>query len=694
MKILYFPIFSTLLFYKTTFICVHTLVSKRKRVDAIEKKIRKLEDEVRHHQYLYYVKNSPEISDLEFDKLFKELQNFEKEYPQYTSPNSPTQTVGSDLDNRFEKFTHKIPVLSLENTYNLSELNEWIQKTGKEYKYSIEWKIDGASIVLYYEKGELVKGITRGTGGIGDDVTENIRTIKNIPLKLKEPLTIYVRGEVYMGFQDFKKLNEKFDGKFANPRNLASGSIKYKNSNQVAKRPLKIFTYDGHIPDSKINQNSKILEIMKNNLLPVSEDIEFAKGEDVPKKIAEFQKKKETLDYPVDGLVIKLDDLSIRTKLGATSHSPRWARAFKFDAIMKETTIVDIDFAVGRTGKITPRAKVEPIQLAGTTVRYATLHNQDYINELRVGIGAKVKVAKRGEIIPAVEKVIEPGSSGIFQLPKKCPTCKTELVKVDDSVDIFCPNKKCPDRERNSLIFFCQKKQMDIEGLGEKQVALLYDKKFISSIIDLYELHKRKDELVELEGFGKKSVNIILKGIEDSKQKDFKVVLPSLGLREIGHKVTEILIENGFEDIDKIIQHTKGENSKEELLEIHGLGPRTVESLINNFKDKDVLNIIEKLKKAGLKFKTEIAKKPSFRPFEKQSWCVTGSFENFQPRDKAMEIITHYGGKKVSSVSSKTTHLLVGEAGGSKVKKAKELGIKIVDEKEFLGLLKEYNISI
>lgn len=663
-------------------------------MDEIRKKMQKLEEKVRHHQYLYYVKNSPEISDMEFDQLFKELQKLEEANPGYSSPNSPTKVVGSDLDNRFEKFTHKIPVLSLENTYNIAELNEWIQKTGIEHKYSIEWKIDGASIVLYYEKGELTKGVTRGTGGVGDDVTENIRTIKNIPLKLKEPLTIYVRGEVYMGFQDFEKLNESFGGKFANPRNLAAGTIKYKNSIQVTKRPLKIFTYDGYIPEGKVSKNSDMLEIMKKNLLPVSEDICFAKGKDIPDVIADFQKKKDALDYPVDGLVIKLDDISLRTKLGTTSHSPRWARAFKFDAIMKETTIINIDFAVGRTGKITPRANVEPIQLAGTTVKYATLHNQDYINELGVGIGAKVKVAKRGEIIPAVEKVIEPGPSGVFQLPQDCPACKTKLVKVDDSVDLFCPNKKCPDREKNSLIFFCQKKQMDIEGLGEKQVALLYDKKFIRSVVDLYDLYKKKDELMELEGFGKKSVEIILKGIEDSKQKDFKVVLPSLGLSEVGHKVTEILIENGFDDIDKIIEQAKSENPMESLLEIHGLGPRTVDSLIKNFTDKDVLKTIEKLKKAGLKFKAQVVKKSDFKPFENQSWCVTGSFENFQPRDKALEIITHYGGKKVSSVSSKTTHLLAGEAGGSKIKKAKELGVQIVNEKEFLEMLKEYGITL
>ncbi|HNB99392.1 MAG TPA: NAD-dependent DNA ligase LigA, partial [Leptospiraceae bacterium] len=441
-------------------------------MSKIEKEIRDLEDKIRYHQHLYYVKNKPEISDKEFDLLFKKLQKLEAENPELASPNSPTQIVGSDLDNEFEKVTHKIPVLSLENTYNINELTEWITKTDTEGEYSVEWKIDGASIVLYYEKGKLDKAVTRGTGGIGDDVTANIRTIKNIPLILKDPVTIYVRGEVHMGFKDFEEFNEESGGKYANPRNLAAGSIKHKNSSQTAKRPLKILTYDGYFPEGygKIKTHAEMLKFMKNQNLPVSEDSIIVKAKDVIKKVEEFKKKKDNLDFPTDGLVIKLNSLAKRDQLGATQHSPRWARAYKFDALMKESTILKIDFAVGRTGKITPRAEIEPVQLAGTTVKFATLHNQDYIDELGIGIGAKVLVAKRGEIIPAVEEVIEKGPSGIFKLPSKCPCCGTKLGKVDDSVDLFCPNKKCPDREKNNLIFFCQKKQMDIEGLGEKQI--------------------------------------------------------------------------------------------------------------------------------------------------------------------------------------------------------------------------------
>lgn len=662
----------------------------------IEKEIRELEEKIRYHQHLYYVKNETEISDLEFDLLFKKLQKLEEANPGLVSENSPTKVVGSDLDNSFEKITHKIPVMSLANTYNTTELQDWIVKTSEEELYSIEWKVDGASIVLYYENGKLDKAVSRGQKGIGDDITENIRTVKNIPLVLKEKVSIYVRGEAYMGFKDFEKFNALNEGKYANPRNSTSGSIKHKNSKEVAKRPIKIFTYDGYFPDGygKIKTHSEMLSYMKKLGLPVSEDNVLSKAKDVLKNVEKFKNKKESLDFPTDGLVIKLNDFALRDNLGFTSHSPRWARAFKFDALMKESVILKIDFAIGRTGKITPRAEIEPVQLGGTTVRFATLHNQDYINELGVGIGAKVLVAKRGEIIPAVEEVIEKGEHGIFQLPNNCPTCKTKLDHIDDSVDKFCPNQDCPDREVNNLIFYSARNQMDIEGLGEKQIQNFYDLKYIKKIPDLYNLHKKESEIMELDGFGKKSITIILEGIENSKKKDLKLVLPSLGFSEIGHKVTELLIDAGFDDIDKIISVAKSKNAEEELLQIHGFGDKIVQALIYTFQDKKVLSMIESLKKLGLNFHAKKKELSSNQIFLNQSWCVTGSFEKFQPRDKAMDLILFHGGKKVSSVSSKTTHLLAGENAGSKLDKATELGVKIITEKDFLKILGESKISI
>jgi DNA ligase (NAD+) len=640
-----------------------------------EKEIRELEEQIRYHQHLYYVKNNPSISDLEFDLLFKKLQKLEEANPNLLSENSPTKVVGSDLDNSFEKVTHKIPVMSLTNTYNSSELLEWISKTSETELYSVEWKIDGASIVLYYENGKLDKAVSRGSKGIGDDITENIRTVKTIPLVLKEKVSIYVRGEAYMGFKDFEKFNSLNDGKYANPRNLTSGSIKHKNSKEVAKRPIKILTYDGYFPSGygKIKTHSEMLAYMDKIGLPVSTENTLAKTKDIEKIIEKYRSKKDFLDFPTDGLVIKLNDFALRDNLGFTSHSPRWARAFKFDSLMKESTILKIDFAIGRTGKITPRAEIEPIQLGGTTVRFATLHNQDYINELGIGIGAKVLVAKRGEIIPAVEEVVEAGKEGIFQLPEICPSCKTKLESIDDSVDKFCSNLNCPDREVNSLIFYCSRNQMDIEGLGEKQIQNFYSMKYIKKIPDIYYLHSKKNEIKELDGFGEKSISIILEGIENSKNKDMKLLLPSLGFSEIGHKVTELLIDSGYDDIDKIIFLANSKNAESELLEIHGIGEKIVHSIIQTFKDKKNLSMIESLN---------------------QTWCVTGTFEKFQPREKAIDLILFHGGKKVTSVSSKTTHLLAGENAGSKLEKATELGVKIINEKEFLKILSENKINL
>lgn len=648
-----------------------------------------LADQIRHHQYLYYVKNQPEISDQEFDFLYQELLELEKKHPELKDPYSPTLYVGSDLSNEFQKVTHRIPVLSLENTYNQKELEDWISKTDPNALYSLEWKIDGASIVLYYEKGILVQGVTRGAGGIGDDVTENVKTIRSIPIRLPQDVTIYVRGEVYMTTSDFETYNKKLGGKFANPRNLAAGTLKHKNPQETGKRPLRIFTYDGFFPDAKgeFANHSDILQKMEELQLPTLPDTQFLRGLDIHSAIQSFRDKKDSVQFPVDGLVIKLNDLARREELGYTSHSPRWARAYKFDATWKETKVVAITYAVGRTGKITPRAEIEPVLLAGTKVTFATLHNQDYIDELGVGIGARVMVAKRGEIIPAVEKVVEPGES-IFQIPPHCPSCGSRLAKKQDSVDIFCLNDECPDRRKNLLIFYCERKQMDIEGLGEKQIRFLYDNQYIQSIPDLYDLHKKKGQLVEEIGFGSKSVQIILDGIEESKQKPFRYLLPAIGLPEIGHKVSELLIENGYASFRSILSAVKKKNAKELFESIDGIGPIAANAICEQFQSPKIQELIQKLQKAGLQTKADKGKATQKGDsFEGQSWCVTGSFQYFQPREKAMQIISDHGGKTVGSVSSKTTHLLAGEGAGSKLEKARKAGTKIVTEEEFLDLL-------
>lgn len=666
------------------------------KTEKIQVEMKLLENEIKSHQYFYYLENSARISDKEFDNLFQKLKKLEAKYPDFASEDSPTKLVGSDISNSsdFEKVKHKIPVLSLENTYNTEELLDWIQKTGPDQIYSVEWKIDGASIVLYYEKGILKRAVTRGTGGVGDDITDNIKTVQNVPHELRSKIDLYVRGEVFMSFEDFEQFNEDFGGKYANPRNLTSGSIKHKYASEVAKRPLQIYTYDVYFPNGRkqIHTHEQALQLIKDEGLPLSPDTEFISASDMEKQINRLKKKKDKMPFPIDGLVIKMNHLSTRDSLGETSHSPRWARAFKFDAMIQESIIEEIIPQVGRTGKITPRAKIKPVQLAGTTVNYATLHNQDYITQLGVGIGAKVKISKRGEIIPAVEEVVEPGLNGIYILPKKCPACYSKLQKVDESVDLFCINTSCPERMKHTIEFFCQKKQMDIDGLGERQIEIFFDKKWIQKIPDLYNLSKYKTEMESMEGFGEKSVSLILNGIEKSKLKSLRILLPSLGLHELGHKVTELLIENGYESIEAIIELAKKKDALDNLNSMHGIGPRTAEAIVKQLNDPSVLDMIQKLKNSGLNFQAEMIEKSDIRIFEGQAWCVTGSFEYFQPRDKAMDLIVRHGGRKVTSISSKTTHLLYGEGAGSKLSKAEDLGIQLVNEKEFIDLLKNDSI--
>lgn len=663
-------------------------------MDKYELKIRELEDQIRKYQDSYYKDNQSLITDKEFDSLLKKLQSLEDKYPQYASEDSPTKTIGSDLSNQFEKFKHTIPVLSLENTYNLEELEEWTNKHSKESLYSLEWKIDGASIVLYYDKGKLQRAVTRGNGGVGDDVTENVKTIRSIPLSISDTSSISIRGEIFISFKDFEEFNNLFDNKYANPRNLASGSLKNKYPSETAKRPLNIFLYDIHFSkdEIKINTQKEVFEFLEKNKFPIAPGLEVVNSKEFSKKIPIWEKKKDKLPFPTDGLVIKINDLNYRETLGFTSHSPRWARAYKFDAIQKETTIEEITVAVGRTGKITPRAKVTPVSLAGTTVTYATLHNKDYIDELGVGIGATVLISKRGEIIPAVEKVIKKGKE-VYPFPTKCPSCNSKLQKQGDSVDYFCMNTDCKDKLKNLLQFFCHRSQMDIEGLGEKQVEVFFNLGLIKSIPDLYKLHKHKDQIKDLDGFGEKSIQIILDGIEKSKKKPFRTVIHSLGLNEIGPKVAEILVENHYNSIKKLFDLVKEKNATSTLAGLFGIGEKTAIAIVDQLKDPKVKNTFQELEQLGLNMEEDVLEKPSNGIFMNQSWCVTGSFENFQPRDIAMDIIIKNGGKKVSGVSSKTTHLLYGPGAGSKLEKATELGVSLISEEDFLKILNDNGIQ-
>ncbi len=665
---------------------------------AVEKRMRKLADEIRKHQYLYYVKNKPEIPDRDFDHILVELQQLEADHPDLADPDSPSRIVGSDLDSEFPKFTHTIPVLSLSNTYSTEEALEWAEKIADAHTSDIgvQWKVDGASLVVYYEDGRLVRAVTRGTGQVGDEVTNNALTIRNIPHQLREKVTVAVRGEVYMTFADFEEFNEALGWIYANPRNLAAGTLKHKKSSEVAKRPLRWMPFDGHLPatvmkNRKIRRDRDILKYLEKLGLPVSADNKFVKPSQLRKTITEFAAQKDGVPMPVDGLVLKVDDLEVRERLGFTANNPRWATSLKFEPEIGETAVREIQVQTGRTGRVTPRAKLDPLKLAGTTVTYATLHNADYVEKLGVRIGSRVKVSKRGEIIPAVEEVVDPGDGPAYKFPTKCPTCSTKLNRDEDAVDWMCPNPECDAKMLNRLIFFAGRKQMDIAGLGEKVVTILYEKGFIRRIPDIYQLHKQREQLEELEGFGKKSVQVLLDGIEASKQREFRYVLPALGLREVGTHVTGILLTEGYDSVEKIIKLAKSKDGEEILKNMDGIGPRIVEAVTEQFRDKQVQQLIKDLKKAGLTLAAPERAAGTDLPqiFEGQSWCVTGSFTNFRPRDLAMEEVRNRGGRIVTGVSSKTSHLLAGEGAGSKLEKAEKLGVTVVSEDEFLKMLSE-----
>ncbi len=673
-------------------------VSQSKTVQSTtspEIRMRELTEVLKHHQYLYYVKNDPEISDREFDSLIDELRKLEEAYPLLAAPDSPAKTVGSDLEGDFPKFEHTIPVLSLANTYSPEEALEWASKNREENSdtlFDVQWKIDGATLVLYYEKGRLVRAVTRGSGQIGDVVTANALTIKSIPRNLSEPVDLVARGESYMTFADFQAFNEAAGSLYANPRNLTAGSMKHKKPGEVSSRPIQWVAFEAHFNHTHFNSEKENLAYMARLGLPVFEDNRFVKYSELEKCIQEFTEKKESVPFPVDGLVIKVDDFSVRKRSGFTAHSPRWATALKFEPEMAETTIEKIEFFVGRTGRVTPRAMLTPVKLAGTTVSYATLHNADYIEKLGAREGAKVKISKRGEIIPAVEEVIDAGPGSPFLFPQSCPSCDNKLVREPDAADFVCSNPECDEKLINAIVFFCQRKQMDITGMGEKVVRTLFKKGFIRYIEDIYELKNKRKELENLEGFGEKSVRLMLDGIEKSREKGFRKLLPSLGLKEIGPNISEILIDEGYDSIDKIIHLARSEMAEEKLTEIDGIGPRTHEEIIRQFHDKKIIDRIEKLRALGLPLEISRTNDDTTlypQIFVGQIWCVTGSFQQFKPRDIAMEEVRKRGGKTTTSVSKSTTHLLAGEGSGSKLKKAEKLNTHVVTELEFIKMLHE-----
>ncbi len=675
---------------------------------GIREKIEEISEKLLKYQYHYYVLAEPLIPDKEYDILFDHLVALELKYPDLALKNSPTRRVGSDLDNKFPELEHTVSVLSLDKEYTGEGIIKWAEKivanTGQDTAFVVEEKLDGASIVLYYKNGILETALTRGDGIRGNVVTDNVRTIGQVPLILPEKIDIAVRGEIFIKKSEFEKYNRQFENKYSNPRNLAAGSLRNLRSSTVAGIPLNLFAYEGYY--DRGTGHAEILYHLKELRFPVNENLALFSGnehflEQMKKKlpgittgpvekisgyIKERTEERESLDYEIDGLVVKVNGIDLRKELGETSHHPRWAIAYKFDSPAAETTLIDIVIQVGRNGRVSPVAILDPVQIAGSVVSRATLHNQEYIDILELGIGDKVSISKRGDIIPAVEKVIEKAENNpsIYKIMENCPFCGTVFVK--DGAHHFCKNRACPERIRRSIVFFVGKGQMDIDTLGEKTIEFLLGKGFIKKIPDIYSFNY--DKLLGEEGFKEKKIENIKNSVDKSRENNFASVFTSLGFEGIGKVAVIDLIRNGFDSFSKI-REVAAVGDINIFSEIPGFGDITANFLIEHFTDPENLKLIDDLGKAGLKVKAEDKVGPvEDQIFEGETWVITGSFENYNPRDLAAEEIRKRGGKVTTSVTSKTTCLLAGSGAGSKLAKAEKLKIKIISEKEFTNILK------
>ncbi len=663
--------------------------------ERAKKRIENLSKELNKHNHNYYVLSQPSISDFEYDVLIKELLELEKLFPELKLPNSPTEKVGSDINQNFRQVTHISQMLSLSNTYSQEELLEFDNRIKKildeSFEYVCELKYDGVSISLTYNKGKLIQAITRGDGIKGDDVTQNVKTIKNIPHTLtgnNYPNEFVIRGEIFMPHNIFEKLNklrlENNEMPFANPRNATSGSIKMIDTTEVAKRELDCFLYyiiGDNLPTDSHYDN---LQIAKKWGLKIPEYIK--KYSDI-KQVFEFinywDKERISLPFDIDGIVIKINSMKQQELLGSTAKSPRWAIAYKFKAEEAETKLLSIDYQVGRTGAITPVGNLEPVQLSGTIVKRASLHNADQIELLDLRIGDTVIIEKGGEIIPKIISVNynkRPIISQAVQYIINCPECKTKLVRNEGEAKHYCPNEfACPLQIKGKIEHFISRKAMDIAG-AEATIELLLENDLINNIADLYTL--QKEQLVNLERFGEKSADNLINSLEKSKTNAFNKVLYGLGIRYVGETVAKTLA-NSFENIDKLI-----EADFEELIGIDEIGDKIAESIIQHFNNKINIEIINKLKTAGVNLSAEknIAEIVSNK-LEGKSVIISGTFHSFS-RDEMKELIIKHGGKNVSSISSKTNFLLVGDKiGPSKLSKAKKLNIKIISENDFMKMI-------
>lgn len=668
----------------------------------IQKHIENLREEIRDHDYRYYVLAEPSIGDQEYDALMKELERLESENPDLITPDSPTQRVGTDLTKEFKPITHLIPMLSLANTYSEDELFDFDRRVkeglpaGEKIEYVVEPKIDGASVSLHYINNYLVTAATRGDGFVGEEITNNVKTIRSIPLRLKNNSSIpysfsniEVRGEIFMKLNDFLKLNEEREDKgeklFANPRNSSAGTLKMQDPQIVASRPLNMFAYTLISLEENYKSQFENLQILKKFGFNVNPEFKLCENIDaVIKACYQLEEKRSSLEYEVDGAVIKVNSLRHQKILGNIAKSPRWAVAFKFKAKQAVTKLHKITWQVGRIGTITPVAELEPVFLAGSTISRATLHNLDEIKRKDIREGDKVVIEKGGDVIPKVVSVVKeerPVNSKPVQPPKNCPVCKSPLFKPQEEVAYYCENTECPAQIKARLEHFSARGAMDIEGLGSALINLFVEMGFLHTYADIYDLKNKREELIAIERLGEKSVDNLLSSIEKSKQQPFHKVLFAIGIRYVGSGAAKKLADH-FRSIDELI------TANEEMIErIHEIGPSISRSVVKFISEQHNLKIIERLRKHGLNFSSEKKiEKETF--FTEKTFVLTGTLENFSREDASDKIIM-YGGKVTSSVSKNTDYLLAGENAGSKITKAEKLGISIMNEKEFIKHLEE-----
>ena len=655
----------------------------------VKEYIKELREKIRYHADKYYNEDAPEITDHEYDMLLQELKNLEFMNPDLVTDDSPTKKVIGAVKEGFLEVIHDVPMLSLQDVFNKEALYEFDNKIkeslGDNVEYTVETKIDGLSVSLEYINGEFIRGSTRGNGNIGEDVTENLKTIKNIPLKLKENIDIEVRGEVFIPRDTFLKLNEEreINGQplFANPRNAAAGSLRQLDVNVVAERKLDIYIFNVQKSNVTFNSHKESIEFLKAqgfNVIPVCN---IAKnGEEIEKEIDKIGEMRGEFSFDIDGAVVKVNNLLDREKLGSTSKTPRWAIAYKYPPEKKATKIKEIVIQVGRTGVLTPTAELETVRLAGTNVSRATLHNEDYIKEKDIRIGDTVLVQKAGDIIPEVVEVVTEKRTGdevVFEMPKQCPVCGSDVERLENEAAVRCTGIECPARLFRSIVHFASREAMDIEGLGPANVELLLNEGLIKNIADIYYL--KAEDIEKLDRMGKKSAENLINAISKSKENSLDKLIFGLGIRHIGKKAGKLIAEN-FNDIDEIIVA-----DAEKFVGIDEIGLKMGESIVKYFQSTQVKDTIEKLKLAGVNMKGSKKEILDSR-FLGMTFVLTGTLPTYT-RQEAQEIIESFGGKTSSSVSKKTTYVLAGEEAGSKLDKAVSLGVQVIDEEEFRNMI-------